>query len=387
MFGGSLTYLGPDGLLLTLNNVDEGEVNISGGIATLTGINLDASASDVANTNNPLLSLTGGALYLGGVGLYDPDSPQLTTNEVVLGGGILGAFTNWDASTVNYIELTNTATVQAADALGNAWNIELDGLVWGTGNLTKTGGGTLLLTSNETYTGHTIISAGTLALGQNPSGNATLASSAIAIAGGATFNVSGLSSTFTLAHGQTLGNTTSTGAVVGSINDASGGLVLNYSSGTPSLSVSSGTLTLNSTTAVTVTNTGAALVAGNTYTLIASGVAGTAPSSVTLAGNVAGVAGTLQISGGALKLVASVSALPAKLTGISVSGTTLTISAVNGAPSGQFTLLESTNLLLPLNQWTPVLTNNLNASGALVNFSTNIINPASPQEFYLLQMP
>jgi len=43
--------------------------------------------------------------------------------------------------------------------------------------------------------------------------------------------------------------------------------------------------------------------------------------------------------------------------------------------------------MLPINQWTPVLTNNFNASGNLVNFSTNNVNPGTPLEFHLVQMP
>jgi len=39
--------------------------------------------------------------------------------------------------------------------------------------------------------------------------------------------------------------------------------------------------------------------------------------------------------------------------------------------------------LLPLGQWTPILTNNFDGSGDL-NLVTNIINPANPLEFYLL---
>jgi len=49
-------------------------------------------------------------------------------------------------------------------------------------------------------------------------------------------------------------------------------------------------------------------------------------------------------------------------------------------------LLESTNLLLPSNQWTPLLTNSFDDSGNL-SLSTNVANPNLPQEFFRLQMP
>ena len=71
---------------------------------------------------------------------------------------------------------------------------------------------------------------------------------------------------------------------------------------------------------------------------------------------------------------------PLHFTGISVSGTTLYISAVGGADGGQFVLLSTTNLLAP---WTPVLTNNFDGNGNL-NLSTNILNPAVSGQFYRL---
>jgi hypothetical protein len=71
------------------------------------------------------------------------------------------------------------------------------------------------------------------------------------------------------------------------------------------------------------------------------------------------------------------------ITGIIVSGTKLTITATNGADGGQFVLKGSTNLLLPLSQWTPILTNNFDGSGNLI-LLTHIINTNCPLEFYLL---
>jgi hypothetical protein len=72
-----------------------------------------------------------------------------------------------------------------------------------------------------------------------------------------------------------------------------------------------------------------------------------------------------------------------RFTGISVSGTTLNLTATGGANNGQFVLLGTTNLALPASQWTPILTNNFDASGNL-NLSTNVLNPAVTHQFYLL---
>jgi hypothetical protein len=76
---------------------------------------------------------------------------------------------------------------------------------------------------------------------------------------------------------------------------------------------------------------------------------------------------------------------PPRITGIGLNGTTLSISATNGLPNQNYVLLASTNVTLPMIQWTPVLTNQFDSAGNL-NLSTNIINPSERQTFYILQM-
>jgi hypothetical protein len=76
-------------------------------------------------------------------------------------------------------------------------------------------------------------------------------------------------------------------------------------------------------------------------------------------------------------------ALPVHFTSISVSGTTLHITGTNGVSLGQYVLIGTTNLTTPLSLWTRILTNNFDISGH-VDLSTNIINSAVPQEFYII---
>jgi len=94
-------------------------------------------------------------------------------------------------------------------------------------------------------------------------------------------------------------------------------------------------------------------------------------------------AGSTFTAGSGRIIVGNVPPSPPQITSISVLGTTLAISATNGVISGQFVLLGTTNLALPLAQWTPILTNSFDGSGNL-NLSTNILNSAAPQEFYRL---
>lgn len=95
-------------------------------------------------------------------------------------------------------------------------------------------------------------------------------------------------------------------------------------------------------------------------------------------------------SGNANSAVASasftVTASPPRITNFRVSGTTLTIAATNGPASRPYVLLMSTNITLPLTQWTRVLTNNFDGNGNLT-LSTNVPNPGSRQEFYTIQVP
>jgi uncharacterized repeat protein (TIGR03806 family) len=79
-------------------------------------------------------------------------------------------------------------------------------------------------------------------------------------------------------------------------------------------------------------------------------------------------------------------AVPAlRITSIGVNGPTLSLKAVNGSTNGVYYLLTSANVKLPLNQWTRVLTNRFDGNGNLT-LSTNIINPADVQRFFILQM-
>jgi hypothetical protein len=63
----------------------------------------------------------------------------------------------------------------------------------------------------------------------------------------------------------------------------------------------------------------------------------------------------------------------------------LVMSGTGGVGNGTYYVLTSTNLALPLNQWTPVVTNQFDAGG---NFSfTNFAPTNASQEFFRLRLP
>ena len=99
---------------------------------------------------------------------------------------------------------------------------ELSGVISGTGSLEKDNSSTLTLSADNTYQGNTSVSAGTLALSHASLNNIISNSSIIDVAGGATLDVSGLTSGFELANGQTLSGA---GTVSGDMTIASGSVL------------------------------------------------------------------------------------------------------------------------------------------------------------------
>jgi len=75
--------------------------------------------------------------------------------------------------------------------------------------------------------------------------------------------------------------------------------------------------------------------------------------------------------------------VPGNFSGISVSGTTLTLNVTGGTPNGPWTLLSSTNVALPMALWKTNSTGNYNGSG---NLNLTLPNTATnTAEFFILK--
>ena len=77
---------------------------------------------------------------------------------------------------------------------------------------------------------------------------------------------------------------------------------------------------------------------------------------------------------------------PPVITGISVAGTNLVLTASNGVSGRTYLTLMSVNFSAPMNQWIPVAINVLNADGAFTITATNAVDAKIPQRFYRLEL-
>jgi autotransporter-associated beta strand protein len=223
--GGTVVSTGSSGIIVA----NQGNLPVGGTAAAIAGI-LDVNSGtliaegitlikDNTLTNaHAQMTLTGsGAVYLGSVGLNANTGPVNTSYALTLSGGTLAAKANYTANANG--TLSGTFTAQAADAGGNPFNITNTAVWSGSGTLRKTGGGALVFTANNTYSGATIINEGSLVL----TGSGALANSpSITLASGTTFDFSSASASYTLASGRTIAGL---GNVVGSFTNASGSTI------------------------------------------------------------------------------------------------------------------------------------------------------------------
>jgi autotransporter-associated beta strand protein len=91
---------------------------------------------------------------------------------------------------------------------------------------------------------------------------------------------------------------------------------------------------------------------------------------------------------GAIKL--SVDIVPPKpqpgITNFSLLGTNLVVQGTNAIFGGTYYVLTSTNIALPLSNWTAKSSNLWNGSNSFTFNATNAVTPGAPQQFYILQV-
>jgi len=117
--------------------------------------------------------LKGGNVTVGAAGMGPSDVWNRTTNippdtaqawyEVNLSGGTLGAYASYTNRALTRLSDANGGvTIRAADTNGTPYTITMSQPLTGRGSLRKTGAGTLALAAANTFTGATVVAAGTL---------------------------------------------------------------------------------------------------------------------------------------------------------------------------------------------------------------------------------
>jgi hypothetical protein len=132
---------------------------------------------------------------------------------------------------------------------------------------------------------------------------------------------------------------------------------------------------------LTVTNGGPALLSGDTFVLFSGGLSGSfsATNLPPLASGLSWVTSNLNVNG-TVSIVGTL--IPPQITSFTASSGTSTISGTGGLPNGSYYVLSSTNVALPLAQWTRLATNSFLGDGT---FSYTDPAATSPARFYLVQ--
>jgi fibronectin-binding autotransporter adhesin len=161
--GGGVTKSGAGSLTLSMASTYTGGTTVLGGILYLGGSSLGTELGTVANSGR--LTLSGGVVNFG----------SYTTYTV---GGLAG---------VTGLSLANNsgAALTLTVGNGNGYSSTYSGILSGAGSLTKQGAGTQVLSGANTFTGPTIVSAGTLQIGAGGTGGALSSGGSLSIGSGA----------------------------------------------------------------------------------------------------------------------------------------------------------------------------------------------------------
>lgn len=217
----------------------------------------------------------------------------------------------------------------------------------------------------------------TLASGQTLGGVGAI-NGGLAVSPGATLAPAGTNTTIGITTGEN-----PVGVISASGNIALGGttLIKLDGAGVNDAVQSSGTITYGGTLNL-VNISGAPLTAGNSFQIFTGASYSGSFTSVTPSTPGPGLAWDLsQLNSGIINVI-SAPAQPV-ISSETISGGNFIISGTNGSAGGNYVVLTSTNIALPLANWTPIATNSYDNTGAFRE--TNAINPALKRSFYLIQ--
>jgi autotransporter-associated beta strand protein len=380
--GGSVTKLGNSG-----NNIEIGNGTGSQGIINQTGGAFNNTISETRlGTGAPgLWNMSGGTANLAALvfclnsgctnGTFNLNGGILTATEIRanqqgaanvstlnLNGGTIAAGPGANA---NFLHNLTAANVQSGgaqfDSSTNTININqslLDGT--GGGGLTKIGNGTLNLNGTNTYTGSTLVSTGALGGTGIIAGPVKVATGARLAPGGSSIGALTINNSLTFSNASSAFFRISNAGATTNNDQVSGLTAVTYNG------------------SLVVSNAGgSSLVVGSVFKLFNAAGAGSGNfSSVTV---LPSGSGTFNPATGELTITSTGSM---KLNPPTVLNGNLVVTGT-GNPGTGYTLLSSTNLTLPLAQWTTNSTGVFGGSGT----SSNAIPIDSTNRFFLLRQP
>jgi autotransporter-associated beta strand protein len=428
-FGGTFVNGGTLQLVTNYYAAGTGPINLNGGTLFLNGIGTgNTVASFGTNTlqtyGQPYtgFSLMGSGvlnLNIGGGGVFSPGGDWsgfsglinfTTANGLREGAGIFGSSNAvWNLGAGGSIYNKSGGSTNYLGALFGGAAAGLSGATTATAGLTTyviggintnsifngaisdgaaaatalvfNGPGSLTLTGNNSFSGGTTVNAGSLIV-NNAAGNGT-GSGPVSINPGATLGGNGtIGGQVSLAAGATLAPGSNGSGTLTITNDLglNNASILQFQLGTSSDLVSvTGDLTLGGT--LNISNAGG--FGPGTYMLFNYGGA-LSVGTITFGTVPAGYNYSIDTSNqGVVNLIVSLPQFG--FGGISVAPGRVVLSGSGGVTNGIFYLLASTNITLPVANWTRAATNEFDANG---NFLiTNAFDSNRPQYFYRLQLP
>ena len=307
-----LTKSGSGTLVLTGSNTYSGVTTINAGTLQLGSVAAVANLSTVNDNAVLAFNLPSPATFsgtIGGPGSLVQAGPSVLT---LLAANFYTGSTVISAGTLQIGNGGSGAAIAGSSLLNNGSlifnhddSLEYDGVISGSGGLTQTGGGLLILTANNTYNGNTTISSGTVQLGNGtPSGS--LGTGAITDNDTLVFNRSDNPTFSGLIGGS--GVVVQIGGdlvVLTGTNNAAGGTVISagtvqVGSGVASGSLGTGPVNIGDTLVFNMTGsaTAANVISGNGNLLQTGAGAVTLLGNNSFQGDVTISAGTLQVGNG-----------------------------------------------------------------------------------------
>ncbi|HYG23775.1 MAG TPA: autotransporter-associated beta strand repeat-containing protein [Verrucomicrobiae bacterium] len=357
-------------------------LNITGGTVSVGNDIVLATQNSAAghNTLVSTLNVSGGTLVVNGdilcgIGAANP-APRLASLNLNHPDSVLNltghAIGGTDNISSNAIRLIDQLYFQS----GTLQNV---GQINGGAELVKQGAGRLTIAGNNSYTGETVVSNGTL----NVSGIIG-ASSAVRALTDSSLTGDGL-----IQSPVTINGTLSPGSSVGALRINN---LLTLGAGSTTLmELDSAANTNDSIRALTqvsyggtliVTNLSGELTDGKVFMLFEAAARSGAFDAINLPVLPEGLIWTNRLFVDGSIAITRLPLLRPFISGSRLLGTNLEITGTGGTPNGSYRVISSTNLALPLIFWTPVIESRFTPGG---DFSNSIpLNPSSPSMFLQL---